>query len=190
MAQFLKLLFQLILNPAKGWEDVEDALIDRRLNVRAAYIRGFMPLIVCASLAAFIRMLYPGGPDFLSALSRAIIDFVALFLSYHLSIYVISSMMPRFFDPADADLARDQRRLALTSMMALAFVSLVILVSNAIKVRIAILDFVPLYAIFIIWKGCGFLGISHRQEGLYMIVSSAAILGSVYLLPIFFQSLV
>lgn len=189
MGQFLKLLFQIILNPAKGWEDVEDALVDRRLNVRSAYIRGFLPLITVASLAAFFRLVYAGGPDALSALSRAIIDFVSLFLSYHLSIYVISSVMPRFLDPGDAEIGRDQRRLALTSMMSIAFVALVVLVSNIIKVRVAILDFVPLYAVFIIWKGCGFLGVSRRQEGLYMIVASAAILGSVYIMTLFFSTL-
>lgn len=190
MGQFLKLLFQIILSPARGWEDVDEALLDRRLNVRSCYLGGFLPLIITVSLAAFVRMAYTGGPDFLSALARCIVDFISLFLSYHLSIYVISSLMPRFIDPDYEDYGRDQRRLALTSMMSVAFIGLVFLVGNLIKVRVAILDFVPLYAVFIIWKGCRFLGISARQEGLYMIVSSAAILGSVYLLSLIFSTLV
>ncbi len=190
MGQFLKLLFQIILSPTRGWEDVDEALLDRRLNVRSCYLSGFLPLIIIVSMAAFVGMLYTGGPDFLSALARCIIDFISLFLAYHLSIYIISSLMPKFIDPEYEDYGRDQRRLALTSMMSVAFVSLVFLVGNLIKVRLAFLDFVPLYAVLIIWKGCRFMGVSPRQEGLYMIVSSAAILGSVYLLSLVFSTLV
>ncbi len=43
--------------------------------------------------------------------------------------------------------------------------------------------------VFILWKGCDFLEIDRRQEGLFMIVASASVLGAYYMLSFLFNAL-
>ena len=188
MGSFLKYLFQIILSPAKGWEDVAYDLDERIINVRHLYLHAFLPLIGICSVSAFVRLLY-GANDMLGCTASAIIGFVSMFLTYHLAIYSMSSFMPRFVDKAAAK-KQDQRKLALVVMMSVGFIALVILLANVIKVQLAIIQFLPFHVIFILWKGCGFLGVEPRQEGLYMILASASVLGAYYLLNFMFNALV
>ena len=75
-------------------------------------------------------------------------------------------------------------------MYTLSIIALIGLLVNAVKVRIAILDFLPLYTVFVLWKGCGFLGVDPRKEGLFMLMSTGCVLGSYYGLSFIFNSLV
>ncbi len=73
--------------------------------------------------------------------------------------------------------------------MSTAFIALVALVDNVIKVQIGLQAFLPFYVVFILWKGCDFLEIDRRQEGLFMIVASASVLGAYYMLSFLFNAL-
>ena len=81
MGSFLKYLFQIILSPAKGWEDMAYDLNTNRINVRHLYIHAFLPLIATCAATSFLRLFY--GADWLLCLASAIRVFVALFLTYH-----------------------------------------------------------------------------------------------------------
>lgn len=186
MGNFLKYLFQIILSPEKGWEDMAYDLNMNRINVRRLYIHSFLPLIAACSVTAFVRLVF--GADWLLCMASAIGEFVSLFLTYHLGIYIISWFMPRLVDPEARD-SQDQRRLAVVVMMSASFIALVALVTNIIKVQIGLLAFLPFYVVFILWKGCGFLEIDRRQEGLFMIVASTSVLGAYYLLSVIFNAL-
>lgn len=135
----------------------------------------------------FFRLIY-GAQDALWCLASAIITFVSLFLTYHLSIYAISSLMPRFV--VEKERRRpDQRKLALVVMMSVAFIALIAIVANVVKVQLAVIQLLPLYVVFILWRAAGFLNVDQRQEGLYMIVASGSVLGGYYLLCFLFNML-
>jgi membrane protein len=186
LGNFLKYLFQIILSPAEGWNDMAYDLNMNRVNVRQFYLRSFLPLVAICSASIFIRLIY--GADWLLCMASAIGEFVSFFLTYHLAIYIISWFMLRLVD-ADARDKQDQRRLAVVVMMSVSFIALVAMVTNIIKVKIGLLSFLPFYVVFILWKGCGFLTVDRRQEGLFMIVASASLLGAYYLLSFIFNAL-
>ena len=189
MGSFLKYLFQIILSPTSGWEDVGAALDARLVDVRRLYVRAFLPLIAICSASAFVRLLFGEPYDALWCLATAIISFVVMFLTYHISIYAISSFMPRLIDDR-LSCSHDQRQLALVVMMSVAFIALVVMVRNVVKVNLAIIDFLPFYVGLRLWKASRFLCIDRRQEGLYMIVAAASVLGSFYLLGFLFGALI
>lgn len=157
-----------------------------RINVRQFYLHSFLPLIAVCSATVYLRLLY--GADWLLCTASAIGGFVSLFLTYHLAIYIISWFMPRLVE-AEARDSQDQRRLAVVVMMSVSFIALVSMATNIIKVKIGLLSFLPFYVVFILWKGCGFLTVDRRQEGLFMIVASASVLGAYYLLSLIFNAL-
>lgn len=192
MLKFLGNIIQLIFSPQKGWEDLEedDYRPDGRrgrIDIRRLYTRCFLPLIAICSLTSFVRMLFDGGPDFLGALQTAIIEFFSLFLSYHLAVYVFSWLMPRFFDNGEQP---DQRRDAVMVLYSISVISLIFLLGNVIKVRLALIQFLPFYVIFIIWKGADFTGVPQRSIGPFMLMASASVLGAVYGLSFLFTILI
>lgn len=192
MFKFLANIIQLIFSPQKGWEDLDndDYRGDGRrgaIDVRRLYTGCFIPLIAFCSLTSFVRILFEGGPDFLGALQTAIIEFFSLFLSYHLAVYVFSWVMPRLVAPGEQP---DQRRDAIMVLYCISVVSLIFLLGNVIKVRLALIQFLPFYVVFIVWKGAGFIGVPERSLGVFMIMASASILGAVYGLSFLFNALV
>lgn len=192
MFKFLGNIIQLVFSPQKGWEDLEedDYRSDGRrgrIDIRRLYTRCFLPLIAICSATSFTRMLFEGGPDFLGALQMAIIEFFSLFLSYHLDVYVFSWMMPRLLDNGQQP---DQRRDAIMVLYCISVIALIFLLGNIIKVRLALIQFLPFYVIFIIWKGGDFIGVPERSVGPFMLMASASVLGAVYGLSFLFHILV
>ncbi len=184
MLTFLQQILQLILRPYNGWEDVAASFDLNPDDVERFYRGAFLPLIVACSLSSLFRMVY--GADFLGALAHGLVMFVALFLSYYVSCWVFDSYMRLLSDNDDYDIGRYR----LMSMYVLAIVSLLGLLVNIVKVHLAILDFLPLYTIFILWKGCRFAGVDSKNEGLFMLMSTGCILGSYYGLSFIFNSLI
>jgi len=62
--------------------------------------------------------------------------------------------------------------------------------SNVVKVRIALIEFLPLYVVFIIWKGWKYVGVEERNLGLFMIMATVSILGSAYLISFLLNALI
>lgn len=210
MTEYLKNLLQLIFSPAKGWEDLRSSakkrfadeydssgkdvpptLADECTWEEAAsmqeYYRSFLPLTGLFAVSAFARMLYEDDPDFLGALQNTLIIFVSLFLSSQIARYLLNMYLPRFIDPKTP--ARNGRIMQIT-MYCLTFIGLIICLTNIIKVRIALMEFLPFYVIFIIWKGCKYVGVAEIHEGAFMITATTLILGSVYLISFLLNSLV
>lgn len=190
MLRFFGNIIQLIFSPQSGWEDLErdDLRPDGRrgdIDIRHLYLRCFLPMILLCSLTSFVRIAY--GLDFLGALQGTIIEFFSLFLSYHLAVYLFSWLMPRIMDP---DQRPDHRRDAIMIMYCIAVIALIFMLGNIIKVKLALIQLLPFYVVFIIWKGAKYIGVPERSLGEYMFIASASILGAVYGLSFLFYILI
>lgn len=189
MLKFFGNIIQLIFSPLRGWEDLERD--DRRadgsrgnVDLRRLYLSRFLPMVLVCALTSFIRMFY--GMDFLGALQNVIIQFFALFLSYHLAVYIFSWFMPRILDGKDPD----QRRDSMMIMYCISVIALIFLLGNVIKVKLALIQLLPFYVVFIIWKGAYYVGVPERSLGAFMLMASASILGAVYGLSFLFHVLI
>jgi hypothetical protein len=143
--------------------------------------------MVFCSLTFFVRVLFENGPDFLKALQVVIIQFFSLFLSYHVAVYVFSAMLPRIVRAGEQP---DQRRSAIMILYCISVIALIFLIGNIIKIKLALISFLPFYAIFIIWKGAKFIGIPEENIGPFMLMSSLSVLGSIYGLSFIFNLLI
>ncbi len=184
LLRFLRQILQLVLRPANGWEDIAADLGAEPGEAERVYRADFLPLISICSASSLVRILY--GADFLGAFSQGLVMFVALFLSYYIACWVLASWMPGIAGRG----SDDSRRYQLMVMYTLAIIALVGLLVNVVKVRMAILSFLPLYTVFVLWKGCRFAGVPQPKEGLFMLLSTACILGSFYGLSFVFNSLI
>lgn len=215
LAQYLKQFVQLIFAPTKGWEDIEresgeQFRIARENHLCAEANRGsasyveeqndweeqratrcfytcFLPLTGLFALSWLMRAFY-GADDLLSCVQKAIVTFVTLFLSSQFARYIFMVYMPRILS---ASVLTDPKGRWFTLIMqCLTFLGLITFVSNIVKTHLALIEFLPFYVIFIIWKGARFAGVDEKNVGLYMIIATLSILGPTYLLSILLNALI
>lgn len=154
---------------------------------------GFMPSIAVCACSSFVKMLYSGGPSFLGALQMAIITFVSLFLATQSARYAFMVYMPRLCGTSVASNdggGYSRGKSMMMIMYCLTFLGLITLVANIVKVRIALIEFLPLYVVFIIWKGWKFAGVEERNLGLFMIMATVSILGSAYMISFLLHAII
>jgi hypothetical protein len=201
-------LIQLIIAPAQGWDDIAadeesqwkahaqknvDSTRDEWEESRALLLQRlcFIPIIAICACSVFVRMLFDVGPTFLQALQQAIIAFVSLFLSAQFSRYIFQTYMPGWVEKtSDGQPLVNRGRWLEVIMYSLTILAVIMLVSNVIKVRLALVEFLPLYVVFVIWKGCKFVHIEEQNVGIFMVSAIASLLGSVYVLSAILKALI
>ena len=207
IGEYIKNLIQLVFAPEKGWEDIEgrslednapDGTFQRNAVHRSSnpevedqkavrdYYQCFLPLAALCGSSAFVRLFYSDALDFLGAFQRALITFVTLFLASQIARFGFLYYLPRLMRNG---MEISRARVLNMIMYCLTFLGMITLMSNIVKVRIALIEFLPFYVIFIIWKGWKYLGVDERHEGIFMILATALILGSVYIISFILNSL-
>lgn len=166
MKEYLKLLFQLILSPGNGWEDIERS----RLTPARLLGRGLFPLMALAALSVFVQALWMHHPVFMKLLMRMIITFVVYFISYFFSTFVLS-VTPVVADNPQPD--EDERAQTFT-IYTLGLLALISIIINVLPVTSLVLFFLPCYVALVQWKGCRYMNIPPERTGIFM---TAAILG-------------
>ncbi len=58
------------------------------------------------------------------------------------------------------------------------------------KVHIALLAFLPIYVVFIIWKGGAYLKVPPQNVLMYVIIATTAIAGSAYFISFLLQAVI
>lgn len=186
MLQFLKHLIQIIFSPARGWEDLErDCGAD--MHAVRTFFKGFLPFVAICSLSALMKVCY-GTADWADALLQAAITFMTLFLASQVARFLLIMILPRMTD-APFDEAEHSDRWFILIMFPLAYLAIIVLMENLVKVHIAMLGFLPFYVVFIVWKGWRFACIPERNTGLFASAASVTVLGSYYILKFLLESL-
>nr|MDE6417766.1 hypothetical protein [Duncaniella sp.] len=86
MKAYLKYLFQLILSPRNGWEDIEKADMDPSRLLSA----GYYPLIGVAAASVFVRALFYPGLDFMDLFVSMVEWFVVYFVGFFFGVFSLS----------------------------------------------------------------------------------------------------
>lgn len=140
-----------------------------------------------------VRGFYAAGPGFLGALQLAVIWFVAFYLGYHIAIFTLTATLHHFAGETAEKVASgeeaagkvgvaDHHHLALFSMYCMGMFAIFTMISNMIRVELILVQVLPAYVIFVIWKGCDFLGIRAHSEGQFIFLASVMEIVSVYVI--------
>lgn len=172
MKKYLMHMFQLILSPGNGWEDIETANENPRVIAQTAYY----PLIAITSASVFIQGLYHQYIPFLVLFLRMLVTFLVYFLAYFfgtfiLSIFVESTLNGRY----------SERKCQTFTLYTLGLLALISLIINCLPVTSMMLFFLPFYVALIQWKATKYMDIKEQKVGIFMII---AIFG--VLLPLYF----
>lgn len=169
MSKYLKYIFQLILSPANGWEDIEKAGIQPSRIAST----GYYPLIAVAAVSVFMQIIYHRHEYFLKLFMNMIVTFAVYFVSYFFATFVLSLFVESMMVDKDR---YDEERCQTFALYSLGLLAVVNIIVNCLPVGFAVLFFLPLYVALIQWKGASYMRIKPEKTGLFMILAILGIL--------------
>ncbi|MBD5248711.1 MAG: hypothetical protein HDS58_01315 [Barnesiella sp.] len=185
MLTFIGYIMQLIINPRRGWEDVAaDSPVPRHL-----LLTGLLPFIILTALTSFVRVFYFTDYTFIDAVQNAIINAVTYFATYFIASFAISLKINALETTQGDTLSETEAadRVDVFCSCIVGLLLLITLISNLIPLDLSLLQYLPLYSVYVIWKGAEYLRIATDKIGHFMILSVLTIVVPVYLLGYFFH---
>lgn len=175
---YLRDAFQLVLAPVKGWEDISaDSLDDNSL-----FKRGLLPLLVLTALTSFISLIFDADTSIVGVLQQAIITFLKYFATYYLSCLVFTLYLPSCIS-GEFSLKKCHTYI----VYGITLLALVNIVENCIPVELAVLFIMPVYVLYILWRGLRYMSVSFNGVGTFIFITILSILMPPYLLQHLFE---
>lgn len=167
MLLYIKQLLQLILSPARGWEDVS-AEVMRPDEVQ---LRGFYPWLAVVGLSEFARLFYT-DINVMGCLLAAIAIAGALAISLELSKIFLELIIPMQIDPK---INLDKLRLFNVFMIGL--IGMYRVIANLLPPSLTLLSFLPALSLMVIFKSTAFLGIPGDRILSFLLLAAISVIG-------------
>lgn len=180
MLNFLKYLFQLIISPRKGWEDVSNK--GERTELLA--IKGVYPLFLISALSSFFILIYNPDIKIVTVVQKVIISFVQFFVTVFFAKFVFSFVVDKYVDGVP-----DEKRYTTYIMYGVSLVSLITIIKNIIPIQnIALVDFLPFFIALIMWNGCRYMAVKEKKTGHFMFLTILVVIMPPMLLNYLFNN--
>ncbi len=180
MKRYIQNLFQLILSPGNGWEDIAKG----NDNPDSLAARGFYPLIAVVGLSVFFEMLYKSDSTFIGQFLKGIVEFMMFFVSYFIGTFVLS-----LFISSSVGGKVNEKRNKMFVLYSLGLLSFISILVNCLPVTTVVLFFLPIYVAIIMWKGTAYMGVVPGKEGEFMLIAIPGIIIPPYILLFLFSLL-
>lgn len=164
---FLRNIIQLILAPAKGWEDVSGDMADPS-SLSRAYL---YPLMGLASVSVFFRMIYDSEYLFAELLVAAFVVFVSLFVTFYFAVAVFRYYFHKFCEGEP-----NERKYTTVITYCVCMQSIFTIIYN-IMPRISLLNFLlPLVVTLIFWKSDIYLRVRPDRNLAFLLLGICSII--------------
>lgn len=175
---YLRDALQLVLAPVKGWEDISaDGLNDNLLLKQ-----GLLPLLVLTAISSFISLIFEADVSIVGVLQQAIITFMKYFATYYLACLVFTLYLPRCIS-----VEFSLKKCHTFIIYGITLLSLVNIVENCIPVELAVLFIMPIYVLYILWRGLRYMCVSFEGVGTFIFITILSILLPPYMLQYLFE---
>lgn len=164
---YLRDSLQLVLAPVKGWEDISaDSLDDIALLKK-----GLIPLLVLTALSPLVRLFFDIDVTVISSIQQSIITFFKYFATYYFACLIFTLYLPKCID---GEFSLKKCHTFITYGITLS--ALVSIIENCIPVELAVLFIMPVYVLYILWRGLRYLSISFEGVGTFILITILSIL--------------
>lgn len=175
---YLRDTLQLILSPVKGWEDVSGDGFDSVVLLK----KGLIPLLAFTALTVFFRLIYNADASLIIVIQQAIVAFLKYFATYYLASFVFTLYLPSC---VDGEMSLTKCHTFITYGITL--LALVNIIENCIPVELAIVFIMPVYVLYILWRGLRYMSISFNGVGTFILITLFSIILPPYLLQCLFN---
>ncbi len=169
MLQYLKYLFQLLLSPGLGWEDIEHTDPDPEELTR----KGLYPLMGLAAATEFLAFFYERGIALGTVLIRAVADFG----SYFVSVFIAKLIFDYYLGRLTENGRHDIRKASTLTVTGLGMMVLFQVFSNCLPWNLILLKFLPIYVVLVLYKAAHYMNIRRNDEMRFLGITAGALVG-------------
>lgn len=167
MLEYIKNLFQLMLSPTRGWEDISAAMSSPDRVAKD----GFYPMAGIAALSELVRLAYDSHVSLVSVVESGI----ALFVTYFVSFFIARMILESYLKPlVDGD--PNAVKVGTFSLYALGLLVLIEFVENVVPTELTLIKFLPLFVALIIYKGSAYLSVKADYELRFLCLAVVALI--------------
>lgn len=174
LGKFLLGLLQIILNPWQGWHDAGKDYY----NSHNLLVRGLVPFLIVVALSSLAEAVYYMAVGYMEAVIAGIIDFTGYFVSVFICNYLFTSALKKWVFPRRID-ANDIMTLVIYSVASMALMTLL---NNIFPADLALLSFLPLYVIYILWCARDYMDTPDDRRPHYLAVAMFTVFLPPYIL--------
>lgn len=175
---YLRDMMQLILSPSKGWEDIALDNYDAKKLLKS----GLIPLILISSIGVWINVFLDVESSVWVAFQQMTVCFIKYLATFYLANFVFTLYLPICID-GELSLQNCQTFICY-GVGLLAFINLI---QNIVPVEIALLYILPVYVLYILWRGLHYMNIGFHGVGTFILMIFFAILMPAYLIQYLFN---
>lgn len=145
---------RIMIMPASGW-----ALARKNgPSPEIATIRFLLPMSLAAGISNFFTYFYPGRNSFTTVLVGAVITFCSFFLAYYIALLLQKLFLPK--EGRDLPATSYGKLLTMTGIGTLALFHIL---TQALPMLDVILEFLPLWTIFLLYTGLKNTGVNNEK---------------------------
>lgn len=161
------LMLRIMTNPVEGWKKLRRS----KVSLESLQAGCFYPLLALVALSRFAEFFYSVNITLKQVVTQAVVSFVAYFFGFYCVQMIMSWVLPKdMVEKFDTDYGK---KYILMSMSTLALFSIL---TNLLPMIGPILIFLPLWTLYIMFKGVRFFKFAQNQEmKFYVYVASATI---------------
>lgn len=162
------LLFRIMFNPVEGWKQL------RRSHVTIDKIQSgcFYPILAFLAISVFADYFYSVNIGLSQLVTEAVVTFVAFFFGYFCIQMVLSWILPKdmalkFEEP----FGKEYLSISLSTL------ALFSIITNLLPMLWPILIFLPIWSLYLMFKGIRFFHFEPNQEMKFFVLSGASVIG-------------
>lgn len=163
---YLKYLFQLILSPSRGWEDISHD----GANPEELLQRGFYPLTGIAAATEFLKLLYGHKYTLGAVLQQAIATFCTYFAAVYLSKLILEALIPKVTEGEPSE-----RRTDTLNVMCMGLMVIIAIIANCVPAELTPVKFLPIYVLLIYYKASRYMAVRADSEMSFIGTGIAAV---------------
>ncbi|MDO4319683.1 MAG: hypothetical protein Q4C34_03830 [Bacteroidales bacterium] len=162
---YIQQIFQLILSPARGWEDISESALPADEVQR----RGLYPWLAITSLSEFLRLAYQPALTFWVALESAIAVAGAMFAALYIARIFLDMTLASHVDGT----LNVGKVSVLTSYM-IGIACLFRIIANAVPASLTLIYILPLISLLIIFRAVPFIGVRSDSPMTFLLLTAVA----------------
>lgn len=171
MFRFLRHILELIISPARGWEDVSRDSENPENLCRD----GLYPFFAVMAATCFVRLAYAHDD---ATVTTCLEQAITLFAVYFAMTFVGPVILMAGIDRGEmTDGEPNRKRVATLCVYCLAVMALCQMIANFIPHVYAVIQILPVYVLLLIGKSRRYIGILPDKELQYLLLAGAVIIG-------------
>lgn len=176
--RYLLDMFQLILAPRRGWEDIAVDDIPSRILLT----RGFVPFVIVTALSSLLSMAYHFDTSLASSIGQMIACGVKYVASYYLASFFFSLYVPSC---TGGEMSLNKNHTFI--IYSLTLLVLLNLIGNCLPMVPDMLYLLPVYVLFIMWRGINYMEVKFDGVIGFMALCLLAVILPPFLLQYLFN---